>query len=150
MKKCFAGFDYDQVAGFGEEDIERILTAPGMIRSRRKAEAVIHNARCFRKIRDEFGSFSKYLWGFTGGKTYLYMGHQKGNLPAWSGLSDRIGADLKKRGLKYFVVGRKTIEVNSGDIFMIPLYLPSYQKWTITLTIENIISVWMIFMLSGI
>ena len=72
-----------------------------MIRSRRKIEAVIHNARCFQKIREEFGSFSDYIWGFTGGKTYLYTGHQKGEIPARNGLSDRISKDLKKRGLKY-------------------------------------------------
>ena len=72
-----------------------------MIRSRRKIEAVIYNAQCFQKIRAEFGSFSDYIWSFTKGKTYLYMGHQKGNIPARNGLSDRISADLKKRRLKY-------------------------------------------------
>ena len=51
--------------------------------------------------RAEFGSFSEYIWEFTRGKTYLYMGRQKGNIPARNGLSDRISADLKKRGLKY-------------------------------------------------
>ena len=72
-----------------------------MIRSRRKIETVIHNAQCFQKMRAEFGSFSEYIWEFTRGKTYLYMGRQKGNIPARNGLSDRISADLKKRGLKY-------------------------------------------------
>ena len=62
---------------------------------------MIHNARCFQKIRDEFGSFSDYIWEFTEGKTYLYTGHQRGEVPARNGLSDRISADLKKRGLKY-------------------------------------------------
>ena len=84
-----------------EEDIERILNTEGMIRSRRKIEAVIHNAECFRKIREEFGSFSGYIWGFTDGKTYLYTGHQKGQIPARNGLSDRVSRDLKKRGMKY-------------------------------------------------
>ena len=69
--------------------------------SRRKIEAVIHNARCFQKIRDEYGSFSEYIWGFTKGKTYLYTGHQRGEIPARNGLSDRVSKDLKKRGMKY-------------------------------------------------
>ena len=72
-----------------------------MIRSRRKIEAVIHNARCFQDIHREFGSFSEYIWSFTKRKTYLYTGHQKGEIPARNGLSDRISKDLKKRGLKY-------------------------------------------------
>ena len=101
FRGCFDDFDFDKVAVYGETDIERILGTDGMIRSRRKIEAVIHNAQCFQKIRAEFGSFSEYIWGFTRGKTYLYMGHQKGSIPARNGLSDRISADLKKRRLKY-------------------------------------------------
>ena len=101
FRACFDDFDFDKVALYGETDIERIMGMEGMIRSRRKIEAVIHNAQCFQKIREEFGSFSEYIWGFTRGKTYLYMGHQKGSIPARNGLSDRISADLKKRRLKY-------------------------------------------------
>lgn len=101
FRECFAGFDFNRVAEFDESDIERIMATPGMIRSRRKIESVIHNARCFLGIRREFGSFSDYIWSFTGGKTYLYAGHQKGNLPARNGLSDKISRDLKKRGLKF-------------------------------------------------
>ena len=89
-------FDYDKVAAYGEKDIQRILETEGMIRSRRKIEAVIHNARCFQDIRREFGSFSEYIWNFTKGKTYLYTGHQKGEIPARNGLSDRVSKDLKK------------------------------------------------------
>lgn len=101
FRECFDRFDYNKVAEYQEAEIERILNTEGMIRSRRKIEAVIHNARCFQKIREEFGAFSDYIWGFTGGKTYLYTGHQKGEIPARNGLSDRISKDLKKRGLKY-------------------------------------------------
>ena len=101
FRECFDGFDYEKVAEYGEEDILRILETEGMIRSRRKVEAVIHNARCFRKVREEFGTFSEYLWGFSQGKMILYTGHQKGQIPARNGLSDRVSADLKKRGFKY-------------------------------------------------
>ena len=62
FRECFADFDFRQVAAFGEADIQRILETPGMIRSRRKIEAVIHNAKRFQEIREEFGSFSEYLW----------------------------------------------------------------------------------------
>ena len=101
FRACFDNFNFDKAAVYGEADIERILGTDGMIRSRRKIEAVIHNAQCFQKIRAEVGSFSEYIWGFTKGKTYLYMGHQKGSIPARNGLSDRISADLKRRELKY-------------------------------------------------
>ena len=64
------------------------------IRSRRKIEAVIHNAQCFQKIWAEFGTFSDYIWSFTKGKTYLYMGHQKGTVPARNGLCCSIAKPL--------------------------------------------------------
>ena len=101
FRSCFDGFDFDKVAEYGEEDIERILSTEGMIRSRRKIEAVINNARCFKRIREEFGSFEAYLWGYSGGKTILYDKHAEGYIPVSNGLSDKISKDLKKRGFKY-------------------------------------------------
>ena len=101
FRSCFDNFDYDKVAEYGQQDIERIINTPGMIRSQRKIEAVIGNARCVQKIREEFDSFSDYLWSWTDGKILLYKGHELGNIPAKNQLSDRISKDLKKRGMKY-------------------------------------------------
>jgi len=101
FRACFDQFDYDKVAAYDEADVERIMNYPGMIRSRRKIEAVIGNARCFQKIREEFGSFSEYIWDFAGGKTILYHKHADGWIPVSNGLSERISRDLKKRGFKY-------------------------------------------------
>lgn len=101
FRQCFDDFDYDRIASYGQEDIERILSVEGMIRSRRKVEAVIHNAVCFQKIRSEYGSFSDYIWGFSKGRTILYMGHQKGKIPAENALSRQVSQDLRKRGFKY-------------------------------------------------
>lgn len=101
FRSCFHNFDYDMIAAYSEDDIDRIMNTEGMIRSRRKIEAVINNARRFQEIRREFGSFSDYLWGYTDGKMILYNGHETGKAPAANGLSDRIAADLKKRGFKY-------------------------------------------------
>lgn len=78
---CFDGFDFDKIAEYDQVNIERIMNTPGMIRSRRKIEAVIGNARCVRQIRKEFGSFSEYLWNWTNGKMFLYQGHKLGNIP---------------------------------------------------------------------
>lgn len=101
FRACFDGFDYEKVVKYNESDVARIMAAEGMIRSPRKIRAIIHNAECFMKIREEFGSFSDYLWSYSAGKTILYAGHQKGILPVKNGLSDRISKELKKRGFKY-------------------------------------------------
>lgn len=101
FRSCFDNFDYNRVSRYGQSDIARIMGTPGMIRSPRKIQAVIHNARRFQSVRDEFGSFSSYIWSFTGGKTYIYPHHQNGNIPPKNNLSDAVSADLKKRGFKY-------------------------------------------------
>jgi len=109
FRECFSDFDYDRIADFGEEDIQRILDTKDMIKSPRKVAAIINNARCFQKIREEFGSFCEYIWSYSGNKTILYNGHNKegGKIPVSNGLSKRISKDLKKRGFKY--VGEVTI-----------------------------------------
>ena len=101
FRSCFDGFDYDRIAVYDAADVDRIMNTEGMIRSRRKIEAVINNARCFRQIRAEYGSFDKWLWKFSGSKTICYMGHEKGAVPVSNGLSDEIAKELKKRGFKY-------------------------------------------------
>ena len=101
FRACFDGFDYDRIAAYGEEDIERIMNTEGMIRSRRKIEAVINNASCFRKIRQEHGSFCDWLWAHTDGKTVLYAGHGDGHIPVSNGLSDKIAGELKAYGFKF-------------------------------------------------
>lgn len=101
FRKCFADFDYDRVASFTEADVERILQTEGMIRSRRKVEAIIGNARAFREIRREFGSFSAYLWAYTGGRSVVYTRHQRGEWRDHNGLSDAISRDLRRRGFKF-------------------------------------------------
>lgn len=101
FRSCFDNFDYDKIVSYGEEDIQRIFETEGMVRSRRKIEAIINNAKRFIEIRQEYGSFSCYLWAFSDGKTILYEGHGDGNVPVSNGLSDEIGKDLKKRGFKY-------------------------------------------------
>ena len=69
---CFADFDYRKVAQFTDDDVDRILSYPGIIRSRRKIEAMTNNARCFMEIQKEYGSFDKYIWHYTNGNTIIY------------------------------------------------------------------------------
>ena len=100
-RKCFHGFDIDAVAAMDDAEVEGLLEVPGILRNRAKLHAIVNNARAAQRVRAEFGGFSDYFWQWSGGKTILYMGHQKGNIPASNGLSARIAANLKKRGFKY-------------------------------------------------
>lgn len=107
LKKCFDGFNYEKIALYGQKDVDRIMQTQGMIKSLRKIEAVIHNAKCFVKLRAEFESFDAYLWGYSGYKTILYDRHNEGYIPTYNGLALKISNDLKKRGFKF--VGPTTI-----------------------------------------
>lgn len=101
FRTCFENFDFERVAAYGEAEIQRILETPGMLRSRRKIEAVIRNAQAFLAVREAYGSFSTYLWGFTNGKPVVYRGHETGKLPVSNRLSATIAQDLKRRGFSY-------------------------------------------------
>lgn len=101
FRKCFDNFDFNKVAHYTALDIERIMNFNGMIHSKAKILAIINNAKCFQQIRQEFGSFSKYLWAYSDNKTIRYKNHEKGRLPAKNGLSKIISYDLKRRGFKF-------------------------------------------------
>lgn len=95
FRRAFDNFDLERVAAYGEEKLAALQSDPDIIRNRLKIRAAVTNARVFREIQREHGSFSDYLWGWTGGKV-LY---EKGL--ANSPLSDRVSKDLKKRGMKF-------------------------------------------------
>ena len=100
-RKAFAGFDPVKVAKFGKAHVRKLLGNAGIIRNRLKIEAAINNARRFLEIQKEFGTFSGYLWGFTGGGTKVNRWKTLKDLPAKTAESDRLSEDLKKRGFKF-------------------------------------------------
>jgi DNA-3-methyladenine glycosylase I len=108
FRHCFDNFDYDTISLYTAKDIDRIMSTAGMIKSPRKIEAIIHNAKCFQQIRAEFGSFCNYLWRYSDGKTIIYDKHNDGYIPVSNGLSDKISKDLKKRGFKF--LGSVTVD----------------------------------------
>ncbi|HXR84509.1 MAG TPA: DNA-3-methyladenine glycosylase I [Hanamia sp.] len=61
FKKAYKDFDIKKVAAFKEKDFERLMNDSGIIRNRLKINAAIENAKTILKIKDEFGSFKKWL-----------------------------------------------------------------------------------------
>ncbi len=70
FQRAFAGFDVDTVASFGEEDVERLLEDPGIVRNGRKIEGTISNARTCQVIIAEHGSLQEYLRSLEGNDYY--------------------------------------------------------------------------------
>lgn len=61
FQQAFSNFDVDRVAAYTLEDMDRLLSDPGIVRNGRKIEATIANAVQFQSVRREFGSFAGYL-----------------------------------------------------------------------------------------
>ncbi len=98
FRAAFDGFDARRVAAYGEEKIQALLQDEGIIRSRRKIEAAIGNARVYLDIQKEFGSFSAYLWGFAEG---LPVVNRTDAFVTTTPLSDAMSADFRRRGMRY-------------------------------------------------
>ncbi len=101
FRRVFDGFDYHAVAGYGEDKVRELLEDPGIIRNRLKVRAAVSNAQAFLKVQREFGSFSSYMWGFTGGNPIRNAVRNYKEAPATSPVSDALSKDLKKRGFKF-------------------------------------------------
>ena len=107
MRKAFDNFDYKKISKYDDEKIEELLNNKGIIRNKRKINALIINANKFIEIQKEFGSFDKYIWSFTDNNQIDNKLDDENIPPAKSGLSDIISKDLIKRGFKF--VGSITI-----------------------------------------
>ena len=101
FRKAFDDFNPVKISRYGESKYNRLMNDAGIIRNRLKILAAIENAKCFLKVQKEFGSFDKYIWQFTGGKTIVNKWKTLKELPAKTKESDAMSKDLKKRGFKF-------------------------------------------------
>lgn len=95
FRRAFDDFSLEAICAYDQEKIAALLQDEGIIRNRLKIHAAVNNARVFRDVQCEFGSFDRYLWNWTDGRTIYETGLTS------SFLSDAISKDLKKRGMKF-------------------------------------------------
>lgn len=109
FRAAFAGFDFDKIAAFGDEDIDRCLADTGIVRHRGKIVSTINNARRAQEMRDEFGSLARYFWSNEppAGERPEVMDYETLVANPTSPTSTRISKDLKKRGWTF--VGPTTV-----------------------------------------
>lgn len=101
FRKAFEGFDVQKVANFSESKIVSLCEDAGIIRNKLKIKAAVTNAQAFIEVQKEFGSFSKYIWSFVGGKPIDNQPKTLADVPATTEISDKLSKDLKKRGFKF-------------------------------------------------
>jgi DNA-3-methyladenine glycosylase I len=100
-RKLFAGFDPEKVSRFKKKKLQSLLLEPGIIRNRAKIASAVTNAKAFLEVQKEFGSFSRYAWGFVGGKPLRSRRRTMQDVPATTPESDAFSKDLKRRGFKF-------------------------------------------------
>jgi DNA-3-methyladenine glycosylase I len=100
FREAFEGFNPNVIAGWGDDEVERLLQNSGIIRHRGKIAATITNARVWQSIEQEQG-FDRYLWDYVGGTPIQNTWTNLDQVPAFTELSTTISKDLKKRGFKF-------------------------------------------------
>jgi DNA-3-methyladenine glycosylase I len=100
-RKAFDNFEAEKIIQYDEKKIEELIHNEGIVRNKLKINAVITNAHAFLKVVEEFGSFSKYIWSFVGGKPIQNHFREMKDVPAITDISDQLSKDLKKRGFKF-------------------------------------------------
>ena len=100
-RKAFSNFDAKKVSKYTQKHVEKLLQDESIIRNKLKINSAISNAKLFLKIQDEFGTFDKYLWGFVDHKPLKNTFKKHSELPATTDVSEKLSADLKKRGFNF-------------------------------------------------
>ena len=101
FRKAFDNFDYQKIAKYPESNFNELMQDAGIIRNKLKIKSAITNAQLFMEIQKEFGSFSKFIWGYVDDKPIINNYESKDEVPATSEISDKLSKDLKKRGFKF-------------------------------------------------
>src|SRR6476620_12503730 len=89
-RKAFDNFDYKKVAKYEEDKVQELLLDSGIIRNQLNIRGTISNAIAFMEVQKEFGSFSKYIWGFVNGKPIINNHRTPKDVEATTPLSDEI------------------------------------------------------------
>lgn len=100
FRSAFDQFDFEKVAYYRDEKINALLHNEGIIRNKQKIKAAVNNAQRFIAIRQNYGSFSRYIWEFVGGKPLHNNFYSLEEIPSKTSLSDTISKDLKQKGFQ--------------------------------------------------
>ncbi len=101
-RKALDRFDPRKIANFDDLKVKELLENQGIIRNKLKILATIQNAKSFLKVKDEYGSFHKYVWSFVpDGKPITKGWRSLSRVPVTTRESDAMSKDLIQRGFKF-------------------------------------------------
>jgi len=100
-RRAFDNFDAEKVARYTDKRLAKLLQDPGIVRNRLKIHSAVINARAFLNVRDEFGSFDRYIWQFVGAHPRINHIQSMKQIPVTSKESDAMSKDLKRHGFNF-------------------------------------------------
>jgi DNA-3-methyladenine glycosylase I len=106
FRRAFDHFEIEQVAGYGEPEVESLLGDAGIIRNRRKIEAAITNAQAVREMHEAGETVDELIWSFAPDEERPAP-KALDDLEATTAESKELAKELKKRGFAF--VGPTTI-----------------------------------------
>ncbi len=96
-RAAFDRFDPRKIAAYDEARIQLLLANAGIVRNQLKIRAAVRNAAAFLAVREEFGSFDRYIWQFVGGSPKSNRWRDSKEVPAKTAESGAMSKDLARR-----------------------------------------------------
>lgn len=100
-RRAFDNFDAAKISRYDGRKVRKLLADAGIVRNRLKISATISNAQAFLAVRQEFGTFDKYIWQFVGGRPKKNDWGSSRGIPSRTSESDAMSKDLKRRGFRF-------------------------------------------------
>ena len=102
-RNAFANFEPVKIVEFTQDDVERLMLNPEIVRNRLKINSIIKNAKAFLAYEQEHGagSFSSFLWAFVGGTPKINEWAAMSEVPAETQESQAMSKALKKLGFNF-------------------------------------------------
>jgi DNA-3-methyladenine glycosylase I len=126
-RRAFAGFDTAVVAGYEQDDIDRLLADPGIVRNRAKVSSTVSNARVVEALHDAGESLAQILWSFVDGATVQNAWPTMAELPATTDVSTAMSKELRRRGFRF--VGPTTCYATMQAAGLVNDHVVTCPRW---------------------
>lgn len=126
---AYQDFRPEVLAGWGDEDVVRLMKNPGIVRNRLKVQSIIGNARAYLELESTGQAFNQFLWRYVEGKPIVNHFTNAEAVPAFTALSDTLSKDLKKLGFNF--VGKTIVYAFMQAVGMVNDHLiqcPQHQQ----------------------
>lgn len=100
-KKVFDNFEAEKITNYKEDKLMSLIADEGIVRNQLKINSVVSNAKAFLRIKEEYGTFAKYIWSFVDGKPIINHWETSKDVPVSTEISYKMSKQLKKDGFKF-------------------------------------------------